>query len=109
MGVGPAAAWRKLEAPRRDWGRVTWTPFPETAMTAHPPATFARAGRLSISLVLGSAAACSSWHTQAATPSEVLAVRRPSSARVTLAGGSTGVVHRPRIAGDTLTGWPDGG
>jgi hypothetical protein len=78
-------------------------------MTAHPPSTFARAGRLSISLALGSAAACSSWHTQAATPSEVLAVRRPSSARVTLAGGSTVVVHRPRIAGDTLTGWPDGG
>ena len=78
-------------------------------MTAHSPSTFARAGRLSITLVLGSAAACSSWHTQAATPSEVLAARRPSSARVTLAGGSTVVVHRPRIAGDTLTGWPDGG
>jgi hypothetical protein len=78
-------------------------------MTAHSPSTFARAGRLSITLVLGSATACSSWHTQAATPSEVLAARRPSSARVTLAGGSTVVVHRPRIAGDTLTGWPDGG
>src|SRR4051794_40250650 len=78
-------------------------------MTAHPASAFARAGRLSISLVLGSATACSSWHTQAATPSEVLAVRRPSSARVTLAGGSTVVVHRPRVVGDTLTGWPDAG
>ena len=78
-------------------------------MPAHPPSPFARARRLSISLVLGPATACSSWHTQASTPSEVLAVRPPSSARVTLAGGSTVVVHRPRIVGDTLTGWPDGG
>jgi len=78
-------------------------------MTAHPHSTFARAGRLSVSLVLGAATACSSWHTQASTASEVLAVRPPSSARVTLAGGSTVVVHRPRIVGDTLTGWPDGG
>src|SRR5580765_3191837 len=78
-------------------------------MPAHPPSPFARAGRLSISLVLGSATACSTWDTQASTPSEVLAVRPPSSARVTLAGGSTVEVHRPRIVGDTLTGWPDGG
>jgi hypothetical protein len=78
-------------------------------MTAHPLSTFARAGRLSISLVLGSATACTSWHTQASTPSEVLAVRPPSSARVTLASGTTIVVNRPRIVGDTLTGWPEAG
>lgn len=74
-------------------------------MSAAHRSTLARAGRLSLSLLLSQAAACTSWHTQSGAPSEVLATRHPSTARVTLADGSRVTVHAPRIVGDTLVGW----
>ena len=74
-------------------------------MPARHRSTLARAGRLSLSLLLAPAAACTSWRTQAGSPSQVLTARQPSTARVTRADGSSVIVHGPRIVGDTLSGW----
>lgn len=63
-------------------------------------------GRLALSLLLVAAGACTTWSTQAGTPSQVLAARQPSTLRVTRADGAIVMVHAPRIDGDTLTGRP---
>jgi hypothetical protein len=67
------------------------------------------ASSFALSLLLVAVGACTTWRTQEGAPSQVLAARQPASIRVTRADGTAIVVHAPRIAGDTLAGWPSGG
>ena len=60
--------------------------------------------RLRSLLILCFATACTSWHVEAVSPRELIAVRQPTDVRVTLPGGQRVVVHHPRLAADTLVG-----
>lgn len=73
------------------------------------PPTAARARRFALSTLLVAAGACTTWSTQAGTPTQVLAARQPTSIRVTRADGANVMVYSPSIVGDTLAGWPSAG
>ncbi|HJR16014.1 MAG TPA: hypothetical protein VJ808_04105 [Gemmatimonadales bacterium] len=50
------------------------------------------------------AGACMSWQTQEASPEQLLAENPPDQVRVTRADGSTVLIVKPLISGDSLTG-----
>jgi hypothetical protein len=68
--------------------------------TSHRPAAFRRFSALLIVAQLG---ACASWHTQAATPEQVLARKAPDRVRLTLDDRRV-VVLQPRVVDDSLRG-----
>ena len=47
---------------------------------------------------------CQGWHTEPAAPAQVLAVRQPSTLRITRSDGSEVVLEQPALRGDTLVG-----
>jgi len=63
-----------------------------------------RVGTRGIALVLVAAAGCTSWHVESAAPAEVIA-RQPAQIRIRRPDGQRVVVHAPRIAGDSISGY----
>ena len=59
-------------------------------------------------LLAGQVAGCSSWRVEQAPPEQVLHQRTPTEVRVTRTDGSQLVLGRPRISGDSLTGFAGG-
>jgi hypothetical protein len=55
-------------------------------------------------LTLCLVAACSSWHQETLSPSQLITSRQPDKVRVTIPGGRHVLVLNPRVSGDTLAG-----
>jgi len=67
-------------------------------------------GPIAGTLLLCYLAACTSWHVEKeVSPLQLISTKHPKVVRLTRAGGSRMVLHRPRIAaGDSLAGVHNG-
>ncbi len=59
---------------------------------------------LSLSLLAVHLGACTTWRVQQPTPETVIRDRAPTTIRITRTDGSTVIVHRPMIEGDSVVG-----